>query len=85
LQLQQSRALLDKGKDMPAIEQAARVHFRRKNAFQQQVRHWKREALDTAIAHLFEAQAVARKTPALAASVVSRCCLQLSLAAKRRG
>lgn len=85
MQLQQSRSLLDQGKDMAAIEQAARMHFRRKSAFQQQVRHWKRDALDTAIAHLFEAQTTARKTPALGASVVSRCCLQLSLAARRRG
>jgi len=85
MQLQQSRALLDQGKDMATISQASRLHFKRKNAFEQQVRHWKREALDTAIAHLFEAQTMARKSSALGESIVSRCCLQLSLAARRRG
>ena len=83
--LQQSRALLDQGKDLASITQASRLHFKRKNAFEKQIRHWRREALETAIAHLFEAQTMARKTSALAGSLVSRCCLQLSLAAKRRG
>jgi DNA polymerase III delta subunit len=70
---------------MASITQASRLHFKRKSAFEQQVRHWKREALDTAISHLFEAQTMARKTSSLANSIVSRCCLQLSLAARRRG
>ena len=83
--LQQSRALLDQGKDLASITQASRLHFKRKNAFEKQIRHWRREALETAIAHLFEAQTMARKTSTLAGSLVSRCCLQLSLAAKRRG
>ena len=83
--LQQSRALLDQGKDLASITQASRLHFKRKNAFEKQIRSWKREVLERAIAHLFEAQTMARKTSALADSIVSRCCLDLSRHSKRRG
>lgn len=83
--LQQSRMMLDQGKPMPAIEQAARIHFKRKDAFQSQVRLWTLDALNEAVSRLFDAQALARKTPALAESLISRCCLSVSGAANRRG
>ena len=83
LTLQSSRLMRDAGKDMRSIEQAARVHFRRQQAFQRQVNHWTCAALDKAILYLAETQSQSRKNTGLAASLLSRCCLQLSLAAKR--
>ena len=83
LTLQSSRLLRDAGKDMRSIEQAARVHFRRQQAFQRQVNHWTNAALDKAILYLAETQSLSRKNTGLAPSLLSRCCLQLSLAAKR--
>mgnify|MGYP006267284571 FL=1 len=83
LTLQSSRLMRDAGKDMRSIEQAARVHFRRQSAFQRQVNHWTCAALDKAILYLSETQNLSRKNAGLAAPLLSRCCLQLSLAAKR--
>ena len=83
LTLQNSRLMHDAGKDMRSIEQNARVHFRRQKAFQRQVSHWSCNALDKAVLYLSETQTMSRKNTGLAASLLSRCCLQLSLAARR--
>ncbi len=83
LTLQSSRLMRDAGKDMRSIEQAARVHFRRQPAFQKQVNHWSSTALDKAVLYLSETQALSRKNAGLASAVLSRCCLQLSLASRR--
>jgi DNA polymerase III subunit delta len=83
LTLQSSRLMRDEGKDMRSIEQVARVHFRRQTAFQKQVNHWTCNALDKAILYLSETQSQSRKNAGLAAHLLSRCCLQLSLAARK--
>lgn len=83
LTLQSSRLMRDAGKDMRSIEQAARIYFKRQAAFQRQVNHWTCAALDKAILYLSETQYQSRKNAELSAPLLSRCCLQLSLAAKR--
>jgi len=83
LTLQSSRLMRDAGKDMKSIEQAARVHFRRQQAFQRHVNHWSCNALDKAVLYLSETQSMSRKNAGLAASLLSHCCLRLSLAARR--
>ena len=83
LTLQSSRLLRDAGKDMRSIEQAARVHFRRQQAFQRQVNHWTNAALDKAILYLFDAQYLSRKNSGLSNQILSRCLIRISGAVKK--
>ncbi len=82
--LQKTRIAIEDGADPASAEAGARMHFKRKSAFQKQLRVWSATALDDAIARLAEAQATVRRTPRIADSVISRALLALALASARR-
>lgn len=82
--LQKTRIAIESGTPATEAEAAARVHFRRKQAFQRQNRIWTAAALDDAVARLAEAQALVRRSPRIAGASTSRVFLSLASAAGRR-
>ena len=82
--LQKTRIAIESGTPAGDAENAARVHFKRKPAFQRQNRIWTAAALDDAIARLAEAQAMVRRSPRISGALASRVFLSLASAAGRR-
>ncbi len=83
--LQKARIAIESGTDFTTAEGAARMHFKRKDAFRKQLRNWTAAALDDATARLAETQAIVRRHPRIAAAALSRALLAIALAAGRRG
>jgi DNA polymerase-3 subunit delta len=82
--LQKTRIAVENGMRASDAENAARLYFKRKPAFQRQNRIWSAAALDEAIARLGEAQATVRRSPRVAGAIVSRVFLGMASAAGRR-
>jgi len=82
--LQKTRIAIESGTSATDAENAARMHFKRKQAFQRQNRIWTAAALDDAIARLAEAQALVRRSPRISGALTSRVFLSLASAAGRR-
>ena len=83
--LQKARIAIESGTDFTAAETAARMHFKRKDAFRRQLRNWSAAGLDEVIERLADAQATVRRNPRLAGAALSRALLGIALAAVRRG
>lgn len=83
--LHRSRIALDKGADPEAVERNARVFYKRKSAFKRQLGRWTAPALESAIATLRDGQAQARRSGAMAETVVSRIFLTIAIRVARTG
>lgn len=83
LTLLDARMAMDRGASMMEVEKKARIFFKRSAAFQRQMQIWTASALESTIATLGEAQANCRKFSHLQASIASRACLTIALAARR--
>jgi DNA polymerase-3 subunit delta len=83
LLLAKSRMALDKGASMQDVERQGRIFFKRAPAFQRHLALWTLTGLESAITTLGDAQAACRKNASLGASLTSRACLTLSIAARR--
>jgi DNA polymerase-3 subunit delta len=81
--LQKARLALETGTDYGTVEQAARLHFKRKRAFKRQTDIWTAASLDKAIAMLADAQAASRSNGSLGETIAARAFLTLALATRR--
>jgi DNA polymerase-3 subunit delta len=82
--LHRSKTALDGGAPMETVERSARLFFKRKGAFQGQLRRWTAHGLESAVAALRDGQAQARRQGAMAETLASRLFLTIALRAARR-
>ncbi|HZT46366.1 MAG TPA: DNA polymerase III subunit delta [Hyphomicrobiaceae bacterium] len=86
LRLHRMRSALDAGRPMDDIVRAQRppLHFKQRDAIEQQCRAWPVARLGSALAHIAEAAKAARLNPALEATLAERLLLDLQALAKGR-
>lgn len=83
LTLLDARMAMDRGVSIGEVEKRARIFFKRSAAFQRHMQIWTTSALQSTVSTLGEAQANCRKFSHLQASIASRACLTIALAARR--
>ncbi len=86
LRLHRMRSALEAGRSMDDIVRAQRppLHFKQRDAIEQQCRAWSLARLGPALAHIAEAARAARLNPALEATLAERLLLDLQARAKGR-
>ncbi|MFO1150188.1 MAG: DNA polymerase III subunit delta [Alsobacter sp.] len=83
--LHKGRTAMDSGAGLDAVERSARIFYKRKSAFQAQLKRWTANGLESAIGALREGQAQVRRQGAVAETLASRLFLTIALRVARSG